>query len=164
MKPAHPTTQARADAARTAPFWPFAPLTCPVQQRHHSAFQRALQAGTLAAAALALPQSLAQAFEWREIMTTDAGASWALRTGTVALRIRGQATEVVAVVKRADASGEALYVAHVNRDHCNRPRGDMGLSTLDGMPVAAVVFVAGTATAPAVMAAALCAEVKRGSA
>lgn len=160
MTPGHPTAQARADAARIAPFWQFAPLTCPIQQRHRQALLRALQAGTLAAAALALPAQ-AQPFEWREIMTTDTGATWALRTGTVALQQHGKTTLVVAVVKRADADGEALYLAHVNREHCNKPRGDMGLTTLQGEPVAAVVFVAGSNTAPATLAAALCNALQR---
>ena len=41
------TAQARADAARTAPFWPFAVLT-PLQQRQQAAMQRAMQAKALA--------------------------------------------------------------------------------------------------------------------
>ena len=163
MKPGHPTTQARADAARVAPFWPFAPLQ-PHQHHQRTALEGAMRAGRLAAAAAVLaaaPIAHADSFEWREIMATDTGAVWHLRTGTVALRPRGRATDILAVVKRSDTAGEALYVAHVNREHCSTPRGDMGISTLDGQPVAAVVFVAGTDTAPAVMAEAICTEWKR---
>lgn len=53
MNYSHPTAQARADAARVAPFWPFAPLQ-PHQHRQRSALEAALRAGAVAAAALAL--------------------------------------------------------------------------------------------------------------
>lgn len=47
------TAQQRADAARTAPFWPFAPLDA-TTLRHRDALQHAMRAGTLALAAGAL--------------------------------------------------------------------------------------------------------------
>jgi hypothetical protein len=50
MKPGHPLTQARADAARTAPFWPFAPLSAH-QARQRNALEVAMGADLLAAAA-----------------------------------------------------------------------------------------------------------------
>ncbi len=42
MKTDTTTAQARADAARQSPFWPFAQLT-PLQQRHRAAQESALQ-------------------------------------------------------------------------------------------------------------------------
>lgn len=53
MKTAATTAQARADAARRSPFWPFAHLT-PLQLRHRAAQERALQTQARAQ----LPQAL----------------------------------------------------------------------------------------------------------
>lgn len=47
MKTDTTTAQARADAARRSPFWPFAQLT-PMQLRQQAAMQRAMQARALA--------------------------------------------------------------------------------------------------------------------
>ena len=53
MKTDTTTAQARADAARAAPFWPFGTLT-PMQQRQRAAQERALRAHARAQ----LPQAL----------------------------------------------------------------------------------------------------------
>lgn len=86
------------------------------------------------------------------------GATWSLRLGTVAKRKAGKVEQIVGVVRRVDADSDAVYVATVTAEHCGLQRDDMGLTTLAGEHVAAVVFDAASATAPAAIAAALCNE------
>lgn len=109
--------------------------------------------GLLTAAALS---SSAQ-FEWQQFATGGNGDTWHVRKGTVAIASNDGKSVLQGVVLRRESSGaEFIYRGATNADHCGRQRGGVAIETLDGQPVASLLYVRGTDTVGASLAAFLC--------
>ena len=102
------------------------------------------------AATLIFAMSSAQALakpSWVEVTTERAAAdavasAWFVRTGSVGRDSEGNPTTVYGTVMHRTAENPEghVYLVRVNAQHCGAERGDVAILTLDGSPVASIVF------------------------
>lgn len=114
------------------------------------------------AMALGAACGVALAFDWAPVATLKDGATWSLRTGTVALQDVQGTPSVVAIAMLKRGSSESLYRAAVTAAHCGAKRGDMSLWTVDGDLIEAAPFQVGRSDTATILATALC-SARRGS-
>lgn len=114
--------------------------------------------GALLAASCLFSNANAQGDDWREFALLVDGSTWAYRAASLG-RVNGW---VVADLQRSAQGTATAYKGMVRAEHCGARRGDVKLlDATTGEEVSSAVFIAGSNSLPAAIAATLCTALQK---